>query len=51
MCFTHNPLIIKYTPKEQICCQIVSKYSTTCRKDTSNYIEYYKTAEKKLKMI
>jgi hypothetical protein len=51
MCFTHNPLIINYTPKEQICCQIVSKYSTTAGKDTSHYIKFYKTAEEKLKMI
>ena len=51
MCFTHNPLFINYTPKEQICSQIISKYSTTCEKDTSHYIKFYKTAEKKLKMI
>ena len=48
---TYNPLFINYTPKEQICCQIVSKYSTTANRDTSTYIKYYKIAEEKLKMI
>ena len=48
---SHNPLIIKYTPKEQICCQIVSKYSLTAERDTSDYIEYYTIAEEKLKML
>jgi hypothetical protein len=51
MSFTHNPLFINYTPKEQICRQIVSKYSSTANKDTSDYIEYYKIAEEKLKML
>tara|TARA_B110000037_G_C17087522_1_gene492580 strand:- start:60 stop:776 length:717 start_codon:yes stop_codon:yes gene_type:complete len=50
-CFTHNPLLIKYTPKEQVCCQIVSKYSTTCNSNTNNYINFYLIAEKKLKML
>ena len=49
--FTHNPLFINYTPKEQICCQIVSKYSTTAKRDTSIYIKVYKIAEETLKMI
>lgn len=51
MSFTHNPLFINYTPKEQICCQIVSKYSTTDNRYTPGYIKYYKIAEEKLKMI
>ena len=51
MVFTHNPLFINYTPKEQICRQIVSKYSSTANKDTSDYIQYYKIAEEKLKML
>lgn len=51
MVFTHNPLFINYTPKEQICSQIVSKYSSTANKDTSDYIQYYKIAEEKLKML
>ena len=51
MSFTHNPLFINYTPKEQICSQIVSKYSTSAERDTSDYIEYYKIAEEKLKML
>ena len=51
MSFTHNPLFINYTPKEQICRQIVSKYSSTANKDTSDYIQYYKIAEEKLKML
>ena len=54
MNFTHNPLFINYTPKEQICRQIVSKHSTTRRhgnKETSRYVKYYETAEEKLKMI
>jgi len=51
MGFTHNPLFINYTPKEQICSQIVSKYSTSAERDTSDYIQYYKIAEEKLKML
>ena len=51
MNFTHNPLFINYTPKEQVCCQIVSKYSTTAGYVTSNYIEHYKIAEEKLKTV
>ena len=48
MKFTHNPLFINYTPKEQICCQIVSKYSTNAKENTSYYKNYYKLAEEKL---
>ena len=52
MVFTHNPLFINYTPKEQICCQIVSKYSTTSGKYIDKYyIELYKIAEEKLKTL
>ena len=51
MGFTHNPLFINYTPKEQICRQIVSKYSTTANKSTDKYIKYYMIAEKKLKRL
>ncbi len=51
MYFTHNPLFIKYTPKEQICRQIISKFSTTANQDTSDYLKHYNTAEEKLKMI
>ena len=51
MNFTHDPLFINYTPKEQICRQIISKYSTKCKKDTSRYINYYKAVEKALKKI
>ena len=46
--FTHNPLFIKYTPVEQICCQIVNKKSTTANVVTTKYLKYYKKAEKKL---
>lgn len=48
MKLTHNPLFINYTPKEQICCQIVSKYSTTAKKNTNYYKNHYILAEKKL---
>ena len=51
MNFTYNPNIINYTPKEQVCCQIVSKVSATSNKYTSNYIILYKIAENKLKSI
>ena len=49
MNFTHNPVFIKYTPIEQICCQIVDKKSTTANYVTKKYIKYYKKAEKKLR--
>ena len=51
MNLTHNPLFINYTPKEQICCQIVSKFSTSAKRFTNEFIEYYKIAEEKLKNI
>ncbi len=54
MHFTRNPVFINYTPKEQICCQIVSKHSTTTRnskKYTGHYRKYYIAAEKLLKSI
>ena len=51
MVFTHNPLYINYTPKEQICSQIVSKYSTTEKINSDFYINFYKIAERKLKTI
>tara|TARA_Y100000389_G_scaffold58172_2_gene54175 strand:+ start:2735 stop:3382 length:648 start_codon:yes stop_codon:yes gene_type:complete len=47
--FTHNKDIIKYTPKEQICRQVVSKISSTANYNTENYLEYYELAEKELK--
>ena len=51
MSFTHNPLFINYTPKEQICRQIVSKYSTTDYNSTNHYTKYYMIAEEKLKIL
>lgn len=48
MIFTHDPKFIKYTPKEQICRQVVSKQSTTASMDTHHYIKLYDDAEKKL---
>ena len=49
MTFTYNPLFINYTPKEQICSQIISKYSTTSLVNTDIYSEYYLIAENELK--
>ena len=46
--FTHNTNIIKYTPKEQVCRQIVSKMSTTNNSNTNRYLKYYEIAEEKL---
>lgn len=51
MNFTNNEKIIKYTPKQQVCCQIVSKFSDTKKKVTSHYLDYYKEAENILKTI
>ena len=47
--FTHNPLFINYTPREQICRQIVDKKSTTANRNTNEYTKYYDIAEEKLK--
>ena len=47
--FTHNENVIKYTPKEQICRQIVSKISSTANTYTEKYLEYYNSAEEDLK--
>lgn len=49
MNFTHNPNFINYTPKEQVCRQIVTKYSTTAKINTSHYISYYEKGEDMLK--
>ena len=51
MNFTHNPKFINYTPKEQICSQIISKYSTTAKKNTSFLVNFYKQAETKLEKL
>ena len=49
MNFTHNENIIKYTPKEQICRQIVSKISSNANTYTEKYLKYYDSAEEDLK--
>lgn len=46
--FTRNPIYINYTPKEQVCRQIVSKVSTSNNLDTSHYNDFYKLVEKDL---
>tara|TARA_Y100000991_G_scaffold215683_1_gene207427 strand:- start:3744 stop:4442 length:699 start_codon:yes stop_codon:yes gene_type:complete len=48
MNFTHNPIYSKYTPREQVCQQIVSKYSTTSNSVTNSYLRLYEIAEEKL---
>lgn len=49
--FTYNPILINYTPKQQICCQIVSKYSTKSKCNTNNYIKLYEITDEKLKIL
>jgi hypothetical protein len=49
--FTHNTTYINYTPKEQVCRQIVSKISTRTNKKTNHYLKHYNTAEKKLNEV
>jgi|TARA_B100001063_G_scaffold243538_1_gene274419 hypothetical protein len=51
MSFTYNPSFINYTPKEQVCCQIVSKFSTTANKETHGWGNFYRIAQEKLKTI
>ena len=44
---THNSEFVKYTPKRQVCRQIVSKYSYTSERDTSNtHVYHYDTTER-----
>ena len=49
--FTKCNKLINYTPKQQVCCQIVNKMSTTALRKTNNYLKCYKTAIKTLKNI
>lgn len=46
--FTHNPQFICWTPKEQVCRQIVDKLSTTENRQTSEYVRFYNKAEQLL---
>ena len=46
--FTHNPEFICWTPKEQVCRQIVDKLSSTDNKETSEYAHFYNEAEQLL---
>jgi hypothetical protein len=48
MGFTHNPNIINFTPKKQVCRQIVNKHSTTANMNTNFQINFYNIAEKLL---
>jgi hypothetical protein len=46
--FTHNPTFINFTPKEQVCRQIVSKTSMSNQKHTAYYNKQYQKAEQLL---
>ena len=49
MSFCNSTEYVKFIPKEQVCSQIINKWSTTCYRNTNFYYKYYEDTNNLLK--